>query len=75
MTLVRRCCRSRHESRSQVIGVVPFRHKVRGWHFNCAFVIYGVCRASPTKLFETQTKFIGLEWSPGSGRCSGSRVS
>lgn len=37
--------------------------KVRGWHFNCAYVIYGACRASLAKLFETETEFIGLGWS------------
>lgn len=34
--------------------------KVRGWHFNCAYVIYGACRASLAKQFETETQFIGL---------------
>lgn len=42
--------------------------KVRGWHFNCAYVIYGACRASLAKLFETETEFIGLEWSSDPGR-------
>lgn len=42
--------------------------KVRGWHFNCAYVIYGACRASLAKLFETETQFIGLGWPWGSDR-------
>lgn len=46
---------------SQVIVVVPDRSaKVRGWHFNCAYVIYGAGRATLAKLFATETQFIGL---------------
>lgn len=44
--------------------------KVRGWHFNSAYVIYGACRASLAKLFETETQFIGLEWSSDLTICS-----
>lgn len=49
--------------------------KVRGWHFNCAYVIYGACRASIVKQFETEKQFIALEQPSDLERNAGLRSS
>lgn len=42
--------------------------KVRGWHFNCAYVIYGARRASRAQLVFAPAQFIGLAKRPAVGR-------